>query len=88
MFSTTVYQTLGLPFSKVNEMKVMRYLLEDCQRKLEVINSVSSDEQDLEIASKMDADVELDLDVSFAKLRIQARIANEVGLLRDMLLLI
>lgn len=85
VFSNTVYNALSLPFSKVNEMKVMKYLLEDCLKKLEVINSVSSDERDTEISgAKGDSDIESNLDVSLARLRIQVIFIRNIQLLDSM----
>ena len=72
VFSNLVYNLLNLPFSKPNEIKVMKYIRDECQKKLDVINSGHSNEQDLEIKNQnLEFDTESNLSVAFAKLRVQ-----------------
>ena len=50
----------------------MKYIRDECQKKLDVINSGHSNEQDLEIKNQnSEFDTESNLSVAFAKLRVQ-----------------
>jgi hypothetical protein len=74
VFSNIVYDTLSLPFSRVNEVRVMKYLSEELSKKLENMNEVSSDEKDREIIDNSTTSPEFEgISVALARLRIQVR---------------
>ena len=45
-FKDTIWQTLTLPFSKPNEIKVLTYIADTCKNALDKINSASSEAND------------------------------------------
>lgn len=75
IFSPTVFDTLDLPFSQVNEVAVFQFIVDFCQRQLQKINSVGTVESDKQLSVGGKSKVAL-----MAKLRLQERRALEVNL--------
>jgi hypothetical protein len=57
-----------LPFSKPNEIKVLQYLLDECTRRLDEMNSISDNDKDEQLITIASGPVE-----SMARLRLQER---------------
>ena len=53
-FKDTIWQTLTLPFSKPNEIKVMTYISDACTKGLDKINAISSEAKDEALLSEKD----------------------------------
>lgn len=71
VFSNTIYDTLKLPFSRVNEIRVMKYLEDELSLKLQNMNEISNDERDRDIISKATSSESEGIPVALARLRIQ-----------------
>lgn len=79
-FANTVYSTMELPFSKINELKVMQYIVDTCSNKIQHLNTVSTDSLDVEICNAVDNANALttnDIRLNLARLRIQERASLE-----------
>lgn len=75
-FSDTVWNSLGLPFSRPNELRVFAYLRSECEHMLARINSCSSAESDEALlAARAAGDEGARRRLSMAELRQQERAA-------------
>jgi Rubisco LSMT substrate-binding len=79
-FSSTVFSTLSMPFSKANELKVFSWLESKCTQLLADLEKVSSSDQDAAILAKSPASTSRA--VLLAKLRVQERAALKGTLAR------
>jgi len=74
-FSDTVFNTLAQPFSKLNEVKALQYLLDQTQQLYDQINSVSNDENDSNLVDQIDRNDNNLINPKYimARLRLQER---------------
>lgn len=81
-FAGTVFHTLNMPFSKSNELAVVEYLINFCEKQLKQLDAVKSVATDRQLSTTVVSDNDGDLmkEVQLAKLRLQERKAIEVTL--------
>lgn len=77
VFANTVFDTLRLPFSRVNEVRVMTFLEDFCVRALERMESVGNEEDDSRLARASET-----VQAALARLRVQERAALRASLAR------
>ena len=82
-FANSVFDTLRLPFSKENELKVFQYLLDSCKANIERLNILSENE-DEKVSPSDDPNLSQEKRISIALARIRIQVLFDLILFEVM----